>query len=129
MSLSALGIATKSCDFVWVQILSEKLESETAREWQLSNADGKLQSMEQLRKFLECRARALQGSSRSLKATRGLTRKKGLKEKPVKVISPIQCHVLCVKRHIGYTPVQLSCLYHLMKDIKGLKNFDFALTV
>ena len=53
---------TRKVDFVWVHILSEKLDSETAREWQLSNADGKLQSMEQLRNFLECRARALKAS-------------------------------------------------------------------
>ena len=76
MALSALGIDTKSCDFVWVHILSEKLDSETAREWQLSNAYGKLQSMEQLRKFLERRARALGASGRSLETTRELTREK-----------------------------------------------------
>ena len=73
MALIALVIDTKSCDFVWVHILSEKLDSETAREWQLSNADGKMQSMEQLRKFLECRARALDSSGRSLETTRKIT--------------------------------------------------------
>ena len=36
MVLSALGIDTKACDFIWVHILSEKLDSETAKEWQLT---------------------------------------------------------------------------------------------
>ena len=129
MALSGLGIDTKSCDFVWVHILSEKLDSETPREWQLSNADGKLQSMEELRKFLECRARALEASGRSLETTRELTERAERETCQSYQSNSMSCPVCCVERHIGYTPVQLSCLYHLMKDIKGLKNFDFALTV
>ena len=93
MALSALGNDTKSCDFVWGHILSEKLDSETAREWQLSNADGKLQSMEQLRKFLECRARALEASGRSLKTTRELTREKRAERETCQ--SSVQINVLC----------------------------------
>ena len=76
IAFSALGFHTKKYDFVWVHILSEKQGSETARGWQLSNADVKLHSMEQLGKFLEYRARALEASCRSLETTQGL---KGLR--------------------------------------------------
>ena len=62
MALNALGIDTKASDFIWIHVLSEKLDSETAKEWQLTNVDGKLQSMDSLRKFLELRARALEAS-------------------------------------------------------------------
>ena len=65
MALSALGIDTKACDFIWVHILSEKLDSETAKEWQLTNVDGKMKTMDDLREFLERRARALEASTRS----------------------------------------------------------------
>ena len=64
MALSALGIDTKDCDFIWVHILSEKLDSETAKEWQLTNVDGKMKTMDDLRQFLERRARALEASTR-----------------------------------------------------------------
>ena len=65
MALSALGIDTKASDFIWVHILSEKLDSETAKEWQLTNVDGKMKTMDDLRQFLERRARALEASTRS----------------------------------------------------------------
>ena len=65
----------------------QKVDAETAREWQLSNADGKLKSMEQLRKFLERRARALEASGRSLEATGEITREKKSKDNPAEVIS------------------------------------------
>ena len=58
MALSALGIDTKACDFIWVHILSEKIDNETAKEWQLTNVDGKMKTMDDLRQFLERRARA-----------------------------------------------------------------------
>ena len=64
MALSALGIDTKACDFIWVHILSEKLDNETAKEWQLTNVDGKMKTMDDLRQFLERRARALEASIR-----------------------------------------------------------------
>ena len=62
MALNALGIDTKASDLIWIHVLSEKLDSETAKEWQLTNVDGKLQSMDSLRKCLELRARALEAS-------------------------------------------------------------------
>ena len=41
MALSALGIDTKACYFIWVHILSDKLNGETAKEGQLTNVDEK----------------------------------------------------------------------------------------
>ena len=52
MALSALGIDTKACDFIWVHILSEKLDCETAKEWQLTNVDGKMKTVDDLKHFL-----------------------------------------------------------------------------
>ena len=39
MAFSALGIDTKSCDFVWVHVLSGKLDAGAAIEWQMCDAD------------------------------------------------------------------------------------------
>ena len=47
-----------------VHILSETFDTETARQWQVGNTDGNLQSIDQLRKFLEHPARALEASDR-----------------------------------------------------------------
>ena len=46
-----------------MHILSEKLDSETAAEWQLTSVDGKMKTMDDLRQFLERRARALEAST------------------------------------------------------------------
>ena len=101
MALGALGIDTKNWDFVWVHILSEKLDAEIAREWQLSNADGKLKSMEQMKKFLERRARVLEGIW-SLHVSQ-----QEIEKTFAKVISRIQCLIL--KSHRIYTcPVFLA---------------------
>ena len=72
MALSALGIDTKACDFIWVHIhiLSEKLDGETAKEWQLTNVDGKMRSMDDIRKFPNRRARALEASFRAPESKR-----------------------------------------------------------
>ena len=70
MALSASGIDTKACDFIWVHILSEKLDSETAKEWQLTNVDGKMKTMNDLRQFFERRARALEASLSSCRLKR-----------------------------------------------------------
>ena len=87
MALSTLRIVTKGSDFVWVDILLDKLDTETACEWQLSNTDGKLQSMHQLRKFLERRARALETFGRSTDESRETTEidklKEGVPKQPV----------------------------------------------
>ena len=44
--------------------MSEKLDCETAKEWQLTNVDGRIKTMDFLRQFRERRARALEASSR-----------------------------------------------------------------
>ena len=64
MALSALGIDTKACDFIWVHFFVGALDSETAKEWQLTNVDGKMKTTDDLRQFLERRARALEASTR-----------------------------------------------------------------
>ena len=60
MALKALGIGSTECDFLWIHILSEKLDTVTAREWQLSNKDGKLKTLKELRQFLDQLATALE---------------------------------------------------------------------
>ena len=70
MALSALGIDTKACDFIWVHILSETLDCETAKKWQLTNVDGKMKTMDDLKHFLERRARALEASIRPAEVER-----------------------------------------------------------
>ena len=70
MALNALGLDTKASDFKWIHILSEKLDSETAKEWQLTNVDGKLQNMDALRKFLDFQAKALEASGQTLERKR-----------------------------------------------------------
>ena len=77
-ALSALGIDTKACDFNWVHILSEKLDKETANEWQLTNVDGKMKTMDDLRQFLERRARALEASIRQPELKREALGSKGI---------------------------------------------------
>ena len=52
IALNALGLDTKASDFILIHILSKKLDSETAKQWQFTNVDGKLQIMDALRKFL-----------------------------------------------------------------------------
>ena len=74
MALSALGVDTKACDFIWV-IMSDKLDGETAEEWQLTNVDGKMRSMDDLRKFLDRRARAVEASIRAPESKRDQLRR------------------------------------------------------
>ena len=64
IALCALDFDAKACDFIWVQVLSEKPDCETAKEKQLANVDGKIRTMEDLTQFLEPRARALEASTR-----------------------------------------------------------------
>ena len=75
MALSAFGLIPRvliSC----VHILSETLDTETAHEWQVGNTDGNLQSIDQLRKFLEHPARALEASDRFTDESRESNRDK-----------------------------------------------------
>ena len=49
MALKALGIDTDSCDFIWVYILAEKLDSDTREQWELFTPGDKPQTMNQLK--------------------------------------------------------------------------------
>ena len=60
MALKALGLGSTECDFLWIHILSEKLDTVSAREWQLSNKDGKVKTLQEFRQFLDQRATALE---------------------------------------------------------------------
>ena len=60
LALSALGITSIEGDFRWIHISSEKLDTVTARDWQLSNKDGKLKTLQEFRQFLQQRAAALE---------------------------------------------------------------------
>ena len=76
----------------------------------MGNADGKLQSMEQLRKFLERRARVFEACGRSLEATREFTReKKAGRETCQSYESNSMSCPVCKKAHRIYTcPAFLS---------------------
>ena len=61
MALQALGVDTNSCDVIWVYTLAEKLDPETRKHWELASPDDP-QTMEQMKKFLDERIRALEAS-------------------------------------------------------------------
>ena len=88
-----------------VHILSETLGTETAREWQLGNTDGNLQSIDQLRKFLERPARALEASDRFTYESRESNRDKRTQRLHAKAISLILLAVSSATNHIAFTHV------------------------
>ena len=59
LALTALGEDVDAADYVWVYLLSEKLDSETRHQWELHSPSDKPQTADDLLKFLEERARAL----------------------------------------------------------------------
>ena len=63
MALQALGLDTGASDFIWVHIISKKLDKESRRQWELQSRGDDIQSMDELQDFLEERARALEASS------------------------------------------------------------------
>ena len=63
MAIEALKVNTKNSDFIWVRILSEKLDQESRRQWELDYPGKKLQTLQQLRDFMNKRVQALEASS------------------------------------------------------------------
>ena len=63
MAIEALKVNTKNSDFIWVRILSEKLDQESRRQWELDYPGKKLQTLQQLRDFINKRVQALEASS------------------------------------------------------------------
>ena len=59
LALTALGDDVDAADYIWVYLLAEKLDSETRRQWELHSPSNKRQTADDLLKFLEERARAL----------------------------------------------------------------------
>ena len=62
MALHAMGLDVGSFDFIWVHIIHKKLDKTTRRQWELYSREGDLQSLNEMKKFLEQRARALEAS-------------------------------------------------------------------
>ena len=50
-------------DFIWVRIISEKLDQEYRRQWELDYPGKKLQTLQQLRDFINKRVQALETST------------------------------------------------------------------
>ena len=62
MALHAMGLDVGSFDFIWVHIIHKNLDKTTRRQWELYSRGGDLQSLNEMKKFLEQRARALEAS-------------------------------------------------------------------
>ena len=56
MALHAMGLDVGSFDFIWVHIIHKKLDKTTRQQWELYSRGGDLQSMNEMKKFLEQRA-------------------------------------------------------------------------
>ena len=62
MAIQALKVDTEPCGFVWVDILSEKLDPESRRQFELAYPGKTLQTLEQLTEFIYRRVQALEAS-------------------------------------------------------------------
>ena len=60
MAIGALSTDNTKYDFLLVTILSEKLDEESRRQWELAHPGTALQTLEQLRQFIATRAQALE---------------------------------------------------------------------
>ena len=67
MALQGLGLNVGPSDFIWVHIMAEKLDTQSRRHWELHIKGDEAQSMDNLKQFLEDRARALEASASSSK--------------------------------------------------------------
>ena len=56
MALHAMGLDVGSFDFICVHIIHKKLDKTTRLQWELYSRGGYLQSMNEMKKFLEQRA-------------------------------------------------------------------------
>ncbi len=62
MALSNLRLEEEERDYIWVHIVADKMDAETRRQWELHTPGDKVQTMDQLKSFLDERARALEVS-------------------------------------------------------------------
>ena len=62
MAIQALKVDTVPCGFVWVDLLSEKLDAESRRQFELDYPGKDLQTLDQLREFINRRVQALEVS-------------------------------------------------------------------
>ena len=60
MALRALGQETEGCDYLWIHILTEKLDQESRREWELKTPGREVQKLKDLLNFLDQRCQALE---------------------------------------------------------------------
>ena len=61
-ALENQGVNVKECDFLLLHLVTEKLDPETRKEWELSSTGSDLQTYDQFKDFLEKRCRALESS-------------------------------------------------------------------
>ena len=64
MAMEAMSINNKVNCFFWVHIVSEKLDPESRRQWELDSAGDDIRKIDDLRKFIIKRARALEASEK-----------------------------------------------------------------
>ena len=53
MAIEALKVNTKNSDFIWVRIISKKLDQESRRQWELDYPGKKLQTLQQSRDYIK----------------------------------------------------------------------------
>ena len=66
--LETFGVHVHQCDAILVYHISEKLDSESKKAWELAHAGNDLQTIQQMRDFLSERCRALESRSAKLKS-------------------------------------------------------------
>ena len=64
MAMEAMKIDTSLNCFYWVHIISEKLDAESRRQWELDSPGDNIRKINELRKFIAKRARALEASDK-----------------------------------------------------------------
>ena len=67
MAIQEMGLDVGPSDFIWAHIIAKKLDSQSLRHWELHSKGDDALSMDNLKQFLEDRARALEASASSSK--------------------------------------------------------------
>ena len=62
MAIEALGVQTKTSDFIWIRILSERPDQESRRQCEIDYPGKVLQTLDQLRAFINKRVQTLEAS-------------------------------------------------------------------
>ena len=69
MAMEAMKIDTSLNCFYWVHIISEKLDAESRRQWELDSPGDNIRKINELRKFIAKRERALEASDKMKQST------------------------------------------------------------